>query len=81
MLTADEIASLAIGEFKYPRPNKEQLVSVLETVGYSMEDAKAAIEKYYPTDINRYAVSIKGGQSYISTFRLSIQCGKWRFCS
>lgn len=79
MLTADEIASLTIGEFKYPRPNKEQLVSVLETVGYSMEDAKAAIEKYYPTDMNRYAVSIKGDNQISAPFVSQYNVGNGDF--
>lgn len=57
-LTAAETVSLAISEFKHPLPDKELLISDMESIGYNESEAEAAVEEYYPSDTCRYSISL-----------------------
>lgn len=56
--TADEMCVMAVSEFKHPLVTKDALTSALLSVGISQTDADKAVQKNYPSDTNRYALSL-----------------------
>lgn len=73
-LSADEIAKMAIYEFKHPLVEKEELVTAMETVGYPQKDTENAVNAYYPKDTKRYALNFSAESlvtaSFVSQYNL-----------